>query len=190
MGMYDEDDGVDQYLELAEGYDGAELVEILARHVDPGATVLELGMGPGKDLALLHAAGLRPTGSDASQVFLRRYREGGGTLPTLWLDACTLDTDERFDAIYSNKVLQHLTHEQLRQSLSRQAEVVRPGAVLLHALWYGQEQERCQGLLFTQHDERSIAKLLPPSLEQVEHARYAEMADGDSLWVLLRRRAD
>ena len=190
MGYFDVPENVRDYMRMADGYDGAGLIAVLKKHLPAGSTVLELGMGPGKDLALLLQAGLRPTGSDASEVFLRRYRESGGTLPTLVLDARTLETDERFDVIYSNKVLQHLTHDELRQSLTRQAEVVTPGGVLLHALWHGAEQERHHGLLFTQHTEASVRQALPPDLELVEHERFDEMDEGDSLWVLLRRRPD
>jgi len=52
MGYFDTNEGVDEYIETAEGYDGRELIEILRSHVPSGSSVLELGMGPGKDLAL------------------------------------------------------------------------------------------------------------------------------------------
>ena len=53
MGYYDTQKGIDEYVEMAEGYDGRELIAVLKKHLKPGATVLELGMGPGKDLDLL-----------------------------------------------------------------------------------------------------------------------------------------
>ena len=68
MGFYDEERNVETYVEMAEGFDGRELVDVLKKHLAPGSTVLELGMGPGKDLALL-AEAFGATGSDRSQVF-------------------------------------------------------------------------------------------------------------------------
>ena len=53
MGYYDDPKNTQQYIEMAEGYDGRELIEALSRHLPAGATVLELGMGPGKDLDIL-----------------------------------------------------------------------------------------------------------------------------------------
>ncbi|MEM7155809.1 MAG: class I SAM-dependent methyltransferase [Myxococcota bacterium] len=188
MSFFDDEANVDQYLQMAEGYDGAALVEVLGRHLQPGASVLELGMGPGKDLALLSDAGFEPTGSDASEVFVRRYMDGGGAHPVLLLDAVTLDTDERFHAIYSNKVLQHLTRADFRASLSRQAELIPTGGVMLHSLWYGTADEEHGGLRFTQHDEASIRTSLPDSLELVAHERYTEMDADDSIWVVLQKR--
>ena len=39
---------------MAEGFDGRELIEILKKYLSKGSTVLELGMGPGKDLDILN----------------------------------------------------------------------------------------------------------------------------------------
>ncbi len=68
MGFYDTEGGVKEYVEMAEGYDGAELVEVLKKHLPEGSTVLELGMGPGKDLALISRS-YTVTGSDSSAAF-------------------------------------------------------------------------------------------------------------------------
>ncbi len=119
MGFYDDEDNVETYVKMAEGYDGRELVAALRQHLPPGATVLELGMGPGKDLALL-AEAFTATGSDRSEIFLRRYRRDHPDADLLLLDAVTLETERCFDAIYSNKVLHHLSVDELRKSLHRQ----------------------------------------------------------------------
>ena len=120
MGYYDDPKNAQQYIEMAEGYDGRELIEALSRHLPAGATVLELGMGPGKDLDILNETFLA-TGSDSAQPFLDRYRDLHPQADLLLLDAVTLDTDRSFDALYSNKVLYHLSRDQLRASLRNQA---------------------------------------------------------------------
>ena len=50
MGFFDTENGVDEYIKMAEGYDGTELIKILQELLPEKSTVLELGMGPGKDL--------------------------------------------------------------------------------------------------------------------------------------------
>jgi len=75
MGFYDEERNVETYVEMAEGFDGRELVDVLKKHLAPGSTVLELGMGPGKDLALL-AEAFTATGSDRSRVFFASLSTG------------------------------------------------------------------------------------------------------------------
>ena len=71
VGYFDTNEGVDEYIQMAEGYDGRELIEILRSHVPSGSSVLELGMGPGKDLALLQPY-FQATGSDSSAIFVDR----------------------------------------------------------------------------------------------------------------------
>jgi cyclopropane fatty-acyl-phospholipid synthase-like methyltransferase len=166
MGFFDTEDGVRQYEEMAEGYDGRELVDRLRRHLPAGSSVLEIGMGPGKDLDMLLET-YEATGSDNSQLFLDRYRaRKSAPVPELvLLDAVELETPRRFDALYSNKVLQHLSRDQLRRSLSRQGELLVPGGVALHSLWNGdKEDEEHAGLLFVYYTVESFTELLPSSL--------------------------
>ena len=72
MGYFDSEENVESYIKMVDGYDGAALVEVLTRHLPDGSTVLELGMGPGKDLQML-SKHFKATGSDSSMVFVDRY---------------------------------------------------------------------------------------------------------------------
>lgn len=187
MSYFDVEDNVDGYLKMVADYDGGPLIATFAERVPAGARVLEIGMGGGADLDLLAEAGYEATGSDASSVFLQRYADRGGRCPTLQLDARLLDTDQRYDALFSNKVLQHLTLDEMAASLRRQAALLEPGGVAFHTLWRGEDCEEHHGMLFTQYTRARLEELLPESLEIVELVTYDEMAPGDSLWVLLRR---
>lgn len=184
MAFFDDLQNVLRYEKTAEGFDGRELVERLVARLDPETAVLELGMGPGRDLDLLLEAGVSATGSDAAQPFLDRYGERGGEAETLLLDARTLETDRPFGAIYSNKVLQHLTPDELRASLRRQAELVGVGGLLFHTFWRGADEETHHGMLFCRYEEDALAELLPPGLRIEEAGRYCEIWEEDSLWVL------
>jgi len=44
---------VEQYIKLADGYDGAELIKKLNQFLPNDSSILELGTGPGTDLKLL-----------------------------------------------------------------------------------------------------------------------------------------
>jgi 2-polyprenyl-3-methyl-5-hydroxy-6-metoxy-1,4-benzoquinol methylase len=187
MSYFDDETNVDGYLRMVEGYDGAPLMAEVAKHLPAGASVLELGMGGGDDLDRLTSAGFAATGSDASEVFLRRYAERGGQSPTLCLDALTLDTEQRFDAIFSNKVMQHLTREEVAASLARQAKVIQRDGHIFHTLWHGDSDEKHHGLHFSYFRLESFRARVPDSLEIVAHRVYRESEEGDSLWVLLRR---
>jgi trans-aconitate methyltransferase len=105
-----------EYINMAEGYDGKELIEILKKYLPEKSTVLELGMGPGKDLDILKND-FDVTGSDNSDIFLDMYREKHPNADLIHLDAETLITNRKFDCIYSNKVLHHLSTKKLKQSI-------------------------------------------------------------------------
>ena len=186
MGFYDSEKNVNDYIRMAEAFDGAELIKVLHKHLLEGSTVLELGMGPGKDLALL-AERYEVTGSDSSRVFVDLYRQSHPERDLLLLDAVTMETDRTFDGIYSNKVLQHLTKEQLSVSLQRQRGALDSSGVLMHSFWHGSGEEEHQGLLSVYYTEADLVDLVAKGYEVEELERYREMEDGDSIYMVLRK---
>ena len=186
MGYYDSEQNVDAYVRMAAGYDGRDLVAVLERHLPAGSSVLEIGMGPGKDLDLLSRR-FHPTGSDRSAIFVDRVRAAQPVADVLRLDAVTLQTDRRFDAVYSNKVLHQLTREDLVRSLRAQRRVLRAGGLALHSLWYGEHLETNDSGHCQYYTPQMFAEVAEELFEIVETGSYAEDADGDSLYVVLQR---
>ena len=184
MSIYDSPEGVQRYIAMAEGFDGAEHVASLRAVLPALSEVLELGSGPGKDIALL-GEHFRVTGSDRSKAFLERLDHPD----LLLLDAVDLATTRRFDAVYSNKVLQHLEPDELERSFRRQAELLRPGGVAIHTLWAGEGVEVHGDLRAWHHSLGGLEAALPPELEVVSCSPYAEMEDGDSLELVVALRA-
>ena len=186
MDYYDSEENVKAYLAMTDGYDGADLIAVLERYLPEGASVLELGMGPGKDLDLLRAA-YTVTGSDTSQVFLDRYRKKHPDADVLLLDARHFGTDRSFDCIYSNKVLHHLTRDELAISFGRQRAVLNDAGLVLHSFWYGTGQETMHGLRFTYYTEATLREVWGEGFEVLALERYQEIEEGDSLYILLRK---
>ncbi|MBC8374858.1 MAG: class I SAM-dependent methyltransferase [FCB group bacterium] len=185
MGFYETEKGVEDYIKLAKGYDGAELIDWLTNYLPENSSVLELGMGPGKDLDILRKV-YHATGSDFSQLFVDRYLKQHPDADVFQLDAVTMDTPRRFDAIYSNKVLQHLSMDVCRQSLAVQHGVLNEGGLVLHALWYGTEYEEFGDLGFQQYTEESFADLLDGRFEILESKIFTEMEKDDSIAFVLK----
>jgi SAM-dependent methyltransferase len=188
VGYFDNAENVEEYVSMAEGYDGRALIAVLRKHLAKGSTVLELGMGPGKDLKLL-GEHYRVTGSDHSMAFLDRYRQENPGADLVLLDAVTMDVGRRFDGIYSNKVLQHLTRSQLQESLQRQARVLEQRGIVLHSFWYGDKVEEFSGLRFVYYTEDSLGEVIGDEYELIESQKYAEMEEDDSLYIVLRKKA-
>lgn len=176
---------VRKYAAARAGIDGRHPIGVLAAHLAPGASVLELGMGHGRDLELL-AENYEVTGSDASQACLDVYAERHPDADLLRLDARTLGTERRFDAIYSNKVLHLLTRRELHRSIAGQKRIVRSGGILQHSLWSG-----------TGRRSHTSGFPRPPSADEVrdlfrehfgiaEQGRYGELLPDDSLYFVCR----
>jgi SAM-dependent methyltransferase len=187
VGFYDSPYNVEQYIEVADGYDGQALIEKMRRYLAPGSTVLEIGMGPGVDLDIL-GRWFDASGSDTSDIFLQRYRATHPGASVLKLDAVTLETDRRFDGIFSNKVLHHMNPTEQATSFRRQAGILNPGGYAFHSFWYGDDVEEFEELLFHQHTEASIRGLVEAYFEVIELRRYTEMETEDSSFVILKRR--
>lgn len=187
MTYFNDKQKVQEYIKMCEGTDGKELVNILKRHLKEGSTVLELGMGPGKDLDLLKNY-YNVTGSDNSQVFLDVYKEEHKDIELLFLDAVTINTEKQFDCIYSNKVLQHLTKKELNQSVAKQKEVLRDEGILFHTFWRGDSEETYDGLRFVYYEKDELINIFQNSFKIIDMNYYSEEEDNDSIYIILQKK--
>ncbi len=185
---------VQEYIQHAEGYNGAGLIGHLKTFLSgssPGqasnTSLLELGSGPGTDWEIL-SQDYQVTGSDFSAEFLRHLRSKYPQGQFLELDASTLETAEQFDGIYSNKVLHHLKDEELAASVQRQHAVLREGGIICHSFWKGEGSEVFKGLFVNYHSEQALRGFFEPLFEVLLMELYAEFEEGDSLLVIGRRR--
>jgi SAM-dependent methyltransferase len=187
MGFYDNEMNVEQYIEMSKEYDNHYILKALQKHLQAGATILELGMGPGKDMESLNDI-YHVTGSDKSKLFLEKYKSKHIEAELIQLDAVTLDTTRRFDCIFSNKVLQHLTRGELQESIEKQVKILNRNGIALHTFWHGVGEEEFDGLLFTYYDDEELKTKFGSEFEIIEVERYKEEEENDSIIVVCRRR--
>ena len=186
MEYFKTEKNVMEYIKMAEGYDGRELIEILKKHLPTGSTVLELGMGPGVDLDILKSD-YTVTGSDYSKVFLDLYKKKHPNADLILLDAITMNTHRKFDCIYSNKVLVHLTRQDLKKSLERQLEVLNSGGIVYHSFWKGDRTEDMHGVHFEYYTESYLTELFNNNYELLDVQVYEEMDEDDSIYVIAKK---
>lgn len=185
MGFYDKSENVEKYIEMCKGYDGSNLYQVLQDNLKAGSRVLELGSGPGFDIPFL-SEHYNVTGSDFSDEFIKRCSEKFPDIPFRKIDAISMDTSEKFDCIYSNKVLHHLTEGELAQSLSQQAETLNDGGIVAHTFWMGAENQEIEGMLFTYYLQDDLIGIVSEKFEVVATLSYQEFEDSDSLFVIAR----
>lgn len=186
MTYFNDKEKVSQYIEMAQGFDGKELIDILKKHLKEGSTVLELGMGPGKDLDILKEY-YKAYGSDNSQAFLDVYKENHEDSQVLLLDAVTIDTEMKFDCIYTNKVLIHLTKQELEKSIARQHKVLNDKGLLFHSFWRGNKEEMYDGLRFVYYEKDQLINAFKDLFKIIDIDYYTEEEEDDSIYILLER---
>jgi len=184
---YEDPRNVAGYSQFNPEHDGTLLVDALQAYLDPGATVLELGMGPGKDFELLSER-YEVVGSDFSNAFLAYVRDRHPQAELMLLDALTVETERKFDAIFSNKVLVHMSEDELSQSFARQHEVLNEHGLMLHSFWYGEEEKSFGALTLRRRNEAHLKRMLEARFDILLMKRHAKMKVGDSIYFVARAR--
>lgn len=184
---YHTKDSVDEYIKSAEGYSGKDLIERFIPHLKSNSRILELGSGPGSDWVILDKD-FDTVGSDSSVEFLKRLREKYPKGEFLDIDASTIQTQEKFNAIYSNKVLHHLTSSELINSFTKQMELLNENGYICHSFWKGKGDEEFKGMYVNYHLEKDLEKLLNDNFNIVEMKAYAEFEENDSILLIAQKR--
>jgi SAM-dependent methyltransferase len=100
----------------------------LAARLAPGAVVLEVGSGGGRDARELEARGMRVRRTDVTPGFVALLREQGHEAEVL--DPLQDDLGGPHDAVWANASLLHVARADLLVVLERLAAATRPGGVL------------------------------------------------------------
>jgi len=186
MSFYDDEKNVRGYIDMVKGSDGRELIKILRQYLPAESSLLELGMGPGKDLNILKKT-YRVIGSDSSQAFLDIYKQKNKEVDVMLLDAKTLATKKKFDCIYSNKVLHHLSKPACRQSFQNQRDRLKKNGLLFHSFWYGNKTVYHHGLRFTHYTEKELVRVIDSGFKIILMQKYREMKKDDSILLILQK---
>lgn len=112
-------------------------LEPFVHEVPPRGLVLDLGCGPGCDVALLRGRGLRVVGADLSEGMLRIGRR---EFPGLFVAADMRSlpfASSAFDAVWANASLLHLARALVPGTLRELHRALRPGGVLFVSLKRG-----------------------------------------------------
>lgn len=183
MEFYEDPLKVDEYEKMCKDYDGSDLYKVLMNHLKAKSTLLELGCGAGYDIQNLQDK-YSITGSDLSEEFLKRCKKKFVNIPFIKLDAVTIETNEKFDCIFSNKVLHHLTLENLEKSLQRQHKVIVKDGIFAHTFWIGDKEFMMEGMFFLFHNRAKLLTLISKYFTILEAYDYKEFEDGDSVFII------
>ena len=184
---YHTKDSVEEYIRLATGFDGKQIISRLKEFLPSGSELLEIGSGPGKDWQILKEF-YKVIGSDFSQEFLKHLRATYPGGEFIELNAATLETDRTFNGIYSNKVLHHLEDEELEASVKRQYELLKPGGFVCHTFWKGEDSEIYNDLFVNYQTDTGIRTLFEDRFDPLLIRFYKEFEKGDSILYIGKKK--
>ncbi|MGL1892747.1 MAG: class I SAM-dependent methyltransferase [Spirochaetaceae bacterium] len=186
MDTYNTPKGVDQYIKMCQGYDNSSFKSSIIKNLGRGSNILELGMGPGNDYIWL-SENYNVTGTDYSEEFIKRAKIRFPQGDFLEIDAITIKCQKKFSAIYSCKVLHHFELDQLKKSLIRQHEVLKPDGLIIHSFWIGDKTEDFDDMHCVYFPTQKLIDLISKNYEVIEYSEYEELEPNDSLFVIAKK---
>ncbi|MEV0289126.1 class I SAM-dependent methyltransferase [Kribbella sp. NPDC050820] len=163
------------------------LIDLLDGALSPGARVLELGSGTGRDAIELERRGLVVRRTDAAAAFVEMMRADGYDAERL--NAITDDFGGPYDAVFADAVFMHFDRAQLTGVLRKAA---RAGPVLAFTTREGKGEEWSNRNLdlprhFVLWQEEPLRELLTATGWTVEQLSRGETRNGWWFYVLARR---
>jgi SAM-dependent methyltransferase len=153
----------------------------------PDSAIIDIGGGLSRLVdALLDQAYGDLSVLDISEVALAkgRARLGDRAGQVRWITAdVTLWRPERTYDIWHDRAVFHFLTEPADQAayMERMDAALRPGGHVIIGTFALDGPERCSGLPVMRHDEKSLARALPPGFEPKDARRYEHRTPGGSV---------
>jgi [ribosomal protein S5]-alanine N-acetyltransferase len=130
----------------------------------PGAVILDLGCGPGRDAAPFGAAGFRVVGIDLSEAMARRALTSGASIVVGDARRIPLATSSA-DAVWASASLLHLPKAETPRALGEIVRVLAPGGRVFVTVKEGRDQ----AWRVTEGEPRFFSFFAPDELDDLLH---------------------
>ena len=141
--------------------DMSSIQEAFIRQLEPGAHILDLGCGSGRDSKLFLSKGFTVTPVDGSGEMCLAANANTG-LEVRQLLFKDLDYDDDFDAVWACASLLHVPSNDLPHVFALIHRALKGRGLLYCSFKYGTFEGERNGRFFTDLTEDGIEKLLPP----------------------------
>lgn len=141
------------------GIDLQDIYKVFESYLKPGAKLLDIGFGSGRDS--LHFNEMRYT--VVSIDFAQEVFERGKSLlnnEVLLVDVRDIQYQNEFDAIWASAVLFHFEEEEIRDILKRCQTALKDQGIMYISFKYGEGNMVRKGRFFNNFTEEKFEKLL------------------------------
>lgn len=180
--VYDDREFIDFYFEMVKDYDNSFVVNNFKNYVKKGCSVLELGMGPALDYDALKDE-YNFTVSDTSQIFIDIFNQNHQS-KAINVCAKSIDVNEKYDCIFSNKVLQVLEDDEIKESFINQHKALNDNGVIVHCIWIDEKEEKKESNYTTL---KKLNEFIKDLFTIVDIIHYSEMEDDDSIILVAKK---
>jgi SAM-dependent methyltransferase len=150
----------DEYFQKTVSIDSASFLTDFVRFLPPGAAILDIGCGSGRDLLWLKKQGYCCIGLEQSEGLARLARAHSGCDVIAW-DFETFDFSKRqFGALLASGSFVHIPDHRLAQVMSRARQALSPGGVFYVSLKHGVgEQIDATGRRFYLRQDQELRRI-------------------------------
>ncbi len=180
--VYDDREFIDFYFEMVKDYDNSFVVNNFKNFVKKDSTVLELGMGPALDYDSLKDD-YKITVSDTSQIFIDIFNEKHQN-KAIHVCAKSVDVKEKYDCIFSNKVLQVLENDEMKESFVNQHKALNDNGLIFHCIWIDEKEEKQESNYTTL---KKLEQFIKGLFTVVDIVHYSEMEEDDSIILIANK---
>ena len=165
--------GAESFWEGTREHDVSQNVDALLESLqgDLPARILDLGCGPGRDLAAFRSRGHEAVGLDGCEVFAGMARAHSGC--EVWVqDFLALALPTRyFHGIFANASLFHVPAQELPRVLGELCSALHPGGVLFASNPRGPNREGWQGARYGAYHDLEVWRryVLGAGFEEIRH---------------------
>jgi SAM-dependent methyltransferase len=182
------DESADAFWEGTRDHDVSQNYGALLRNLDgPGPfSILDLGCGPGRDLAYFRSLGHEAVGLDGAMRFVEMARRNTGC-EVLHQDFLRLALPAaRFDGVFANASIFHVPGVELPRVLRDLRQALRPRAVLFASNPRGNDGEGWHGNRYGRYHRleswRAVVEEAGFELVEHYHGRRASRASSSPGW--------
>lgn len=161
--------------------------------LSPGAHILDLGCGSGRDAKYFADHGFKVTAADGSEGMCRYASEYLG-MPVRLMEFNELDDEDLYDGIFASASIMHLEYEKIRELFPKMIRAMKKDGVLYCSFKYGDQDGYLGKRYYTYMTEERFAGLVGEftDLEVLETGIFGNEHPGQIdfrwLYAILRKK--